>query len=73
MVSNGHNESLIIQATTHNCLNYYPKNQGSVYRGFIIYIPVTTYDARRPDRFQLLGHYRTENLNETDYFFKIKV
>ena len=40
------------------------------YRGYVIYLPVTAYDPKNPSRFQVEGHQRIENLDESDYYFK---
>lgn len=71
-VQNNHFRGIPIKIIRFKVPSYHKSQlfNANGYRGYIIYVPVTSYDARRPDRFQLLGHHRTENLNDTDYYFK---
>ena len=40
------------------------------YRGYMIYLPISSYDARNNLRFRLLGNQPPKNLNDTDYYFR---
>ena len=40
------------------------------YRGYIIFLSVTEYDARNKSRFRVQGNHRPVNLDDADYYFK---